>query len=168
MSYNWSEFTVHTYVRRPVNELFSIWATCSGLERFFIKSARLTSPDGRKRGPDDPAQTGDEYHWRFMHEYELTGRIIEVNNNRSITFSFGSMEVNVEVNDVGGLSLVRLWQYNIPFETEEEKASSHLNCRSCWVFFLTNLKSVLESGHDLRESDPARSDCVAVHFKPPA
>ncbi len=55
----------------------------------------------------------------------------------------------------------------IPHNTESDKASSHLNCRSCWVFFLTNLKSVLENKYDLREQDPNLSDCVSVHFEPP-
>jgi hypothetical protein len=31
-----------------------------------------------------------------------------------------------------------------------------MGCRTGWTFFLTNLKSILEKGPDLRESDPRR------------
>ena len=46
---------------------------------------------------------------------------------------------------------------------DPERAWQHLNCRSCWGYFLTNLKSVLEHGTDLRDFEtPELTDAVSI------
>jgi hypothetical protein len=144
-----------------------MWATPGGLEKFFIKSAKHFNSDLTVKKPFEIASSGDIYHWTWIHDYELQGEIIEVTEKPSISFTFGDMAVRVEITDAGNKALVKLIQYNIPDTTEEDKASSHLNCRSCWVFYMTNLKSVLEKGYDLRDDNPDHSDCIAVHYKHP-
>ncbi|MEE8576388.1 MAG: SRPBCC domain-containing protein [candidate division Zixibacteria bacterium] len=168
MTYDWSQFTVHIYCKRSVEETFRCWATSDGLESFFVQSAELTDSHGNHRDGKAPAQLGDRYRFKWIHDYDLSGQILLVDLGRKLKFSFSEMEVTVTISPDGDRSLVRLHQTKIPAETDSEKAANHLNCRSCWVFFLSNLKSVLEYGVDLREHDPLRSDCVAVHFVPPA
>lgn len=166
-NYDWSRFSVHVYCEGSVEKIFSRWVTCRGLESFFIKSSSFTSNDGILRKPGEIAQPNDSYRWRWIHDAELEGNIVAVVNDQSITYTFGSMKFTVSLTEADGRTLVRLHQFEIPFATEKEKASNHLNCRSCWVFFLTNLKSVSEHGIDLREQHPLRSDSPSVHFTPP-
>jgi uncharacterized protein YndB with AHSA1/START domain len=167
MTYDWTQFNIHIYCNKPVDEVFRMWATPEGLEKFFIKSAKHFNPDLTAKKPSEIAKTKDVYHWTWIHEYELSGEILEVTDKPSISFTFGNMAFKINVIDAGEKSLVKLHQYNIPDKTEENKAFDHLNCRSCWVFYLTNLKSVLEKGYDLRDANPDHSDSIAIHFSHP-
>ena len=129
--------------------------------------AEFRGSDDKLRDGDEVVAAGDTYHWRWIHDYELSGTIVESVEDKYVVFTFGSMEVKVSVHPSDEGTLVRLEQYNIPTESEMDKATSHMNCRSCWTFYMTNLKSVCETGRDLRNPDPARSDCIATHFAPP-
>jgi len=166
MAYDWSQFAVHTYIDKPLPDVFRMWTTAAGLEKFFIKKAVNTTPAGTVRSQSDIVSAGDAYAWDFMHDFHLDGAFTEVIEDSRVTFTFGPMMVTVRFRDTDSGTLVRLRQYEIPADSEEEKAANHLNCRSCWVFFMTNLKSVMEHGADVRESDPDRSDCIAIHFQP--
>lgn len=165
-SYDWTRFRVHIYVSRPPEEVYRRWASAAGMESFFLAKAEFRAAEDRLRKPEEVVAAGDTYYWKFLHNYELSGAIIESVGDNYVVFTFGSMEVKVSVHAVESGSLVRLDQYNIPSDTEMNKASSHLNCRSCWAFYMTNLKSVCETGYDLRDRDPARSDCISVDFTP--
>jgi len=52
-----------------------------------------------------------------------------------------------------------LWQENIPTD-EKAKVSWHLGCATGWTFYLTNLKSILEGGLDLRNKDELLTNVV--------
>ncbi len=164
--YDWTRFQIHSYVAAPPADVFRRWATAAGLASFFIRSAEFGFEGGKKRDTDELVAAADEYIWQFLHDFVLRGRIVEVTDKPSLTFTFGEMEVRVAVHEVDTGSLVRLEQYNIPVESDSDRAASHLNCRSCWVFYLANLKSVCEADHDLREHDPNRSDSAAIDFQP--
>jgi uncharacterized protein YndB with AHSA1/START domain len=72
-----------------------------------------------------------------------------------ITFSPNG-EITVRISKDGKYSLVELIQNKIP-TSAKGKIDSHMGCRTGWTFFLTNLKSVLEGGPDLRELDAERA-----------
>ena len=165
-NYDWSQFQVYTYINKPLAEVFQRWATCEGLESFFVQTSKFSSVSGELRKNNQIASSADNYFWKFIHDFDLPGQVVNVMENSFITYTFGVMEVKIEVSTQEKQTLVKLTQYKIPHATEEEKATNHLNCRSCWVFFMTNLKAVMESGTDLREHDPDKSDCISVHFKP--
>lgn len=167
MGYDWSKFKTHVYIDRDVDDVFRAWATPEGLNSFFLKSAKFRDANNILRKSKEIVQAEDKYIWIWNHQYQLEGKIIETTDFPSITFTFGPMDVKVEIHKTENGSLVELTQFNMPHATEEERASNHLNCRSCWVFYMTNLKSVLENEIDLRESDPDKADCHAVHFIPP-
>jgi len=77
-----------------------------------------------------------------------------------VSLTFGSMEVEVSFESVEGGTKVVLQQSGI-----EDKVFSHMNCRSCWLYFMTNLKSVLEHGIDLRDHDhPDRASSMEVGY----
>ncbi len=80
-------------------------------------------------------------------------------------FTFGEMNVAIALNAVGNQTELHLLQTEIP-NTPEGQVGGHLNCRSCWIFFLNNLTSVLDHGHDLRDDQPDRVSSMEVGFVP--
>ena len=75
------------------------------------------------------------------------------------------MNVRIDLLDTGSAVRVHLRQYEIP-DSEEDRVMNHLNCRSCWLFFMTNLVSVLQSGRDLRDIDPKRVSSMEIGYRP--
>jgi hypothetical protein len=80
-------------------------------------------------------------------------------------FTFGSLRVSVRFAAVDGQTELHLVQTGIP-DSPDGRVFGHLNCRSCWIFFLTNLKAVLDAGTDLRDQNPARVSSMEVGFAP--
>jgi hypothetical protein len=48
--------------------------------------------------------------------------------------------------------MVEVTQNNIPIE-EDPKKNLYVGCGEGWLFYMTNLKSILEGGIDLRNKD---------------
>ncbi len=167
--YDWTRFEICFYYDAPPESVFRAWATARGLESFFLETAEHRGPDGAVRGavrgPDDPVEPGDSYRWTWRHGHPLEGRFLTVDPACRIAFTFGSMRVDVRLVDVDGGTRLDLEQTAIP-DTEDGRVRSHLNCRSCWIFFLTNLKSRLATGTDLRDELPERASSMEVGFVP--
>lgn len=163
MQFKWDEFEISYYYPFPVNKVFDAWSNGRGLKKFFIESIKITDigNSSRIRADDENAKTGDKYAWKWRHGYELEGEFIAVSENKEVALSFGSMKVSVSFSQIGDITLLKLKQTGIPI-TEEGKIFSHMNCRICWTFFLTNLKSVLMTGTDLRDTDPNRASSFEI------
>ena len=159
MTYDWTRFSITFFYYAPRERVFAAWATPRGLESFFVRSARFSG-----RGPDDLVVAGDRYEWAYVQDYAHGGEVLEVVPGESVAYTFGSMRVDVTVKETGDGVRVDLVQSNIP-DTEEGRPKSHLNCRSCWLFFMTNLKSILEHGIDLRDrTRPGRASSMEVGY----
>ena len=164
-TYDWTRFELVFYYDQSVENVFLAWSTADGLESFFIEHASFTSLSGVRRDGRDIVESGDTYRWDWRHPNSLDGQITAVELNRHIEFTFGDMKVSLTFSTVGEQTELHLLQSGIA-DTEQGRVSGHLNCRSCWIFFLTNLKSVLESERDLRVADPARVSSMEVGFVP--
>ncbi|HEX4852001.1 MAG TPA: SRPBCC domain-containing protein, partial [Puia sp.] len=68
-------------------------------------------------------------------------------------------QVTISISSEQGETLVILEQDHIPTD-EESKAYFHIGCTKGWVFYLTNLKSILEGGIDLRNKNLALQDMI--------
>lgn len=106
------------------------------------------------------------YHWRWLHDFELDGQVLEVEPERRVSYTFGAaMRIDVTFANRDGAVEVCVHQSGCATE-DPDRAWQHLNCRSCWVYFLTNLKSVLEHGTDLRDHDrPQWTDAVSIGWE---
>lgn len=164
-SYDWSRFDIVFYYDQPPAEVFRAWATSAGLTSFFVETACFASNDGIERASGEIVTVGDRYRWDWRHPYWLEGEVTGLSSSREIAFTFGSMLVSVRLASVDRGTELRLIQTGIP-DSPDGRVFGHLNCRSCWVFFLTNLKSVLGGGADLRDPDPARVSSMEVGFIP--
>lgn len=166
-TYDWSQFHVHMYYDAPIKELFCRFSTAAGLESFFIKNAEHTAQSGKPRDRTEVVQPGDRYEWTYVHDFAHGGTFTEVIQNERIEFTFGSMTVSVSFREVDKMTEVALHQTNCATE-DPERAWQHVNCRSCWIYFLTNLRSVLANGLDLRDHiHPQLNDSVSIGWDAP-
>jgi len=164
--YDWTRFDVCFYYDVPRETVFRAWVTSRGLESFFLETAEHRAGDGAARGPDEAARAGDTYRWMWRHGHGIEGRFLEVESPTRISFTFGGMRVDIRLVEVAGGCRLDLEQTEIP-DTDDGRVRGHLNCRSCWIFFLTNLKSRLAGGTDLRDELPERASSMEVGFVRP-
>ncbi len=164
--YDWSQFHVRMYYLAPLADVFRRFSTAEGLQSFFIHKATHTAADGTPRKPDDHVQTGDQYDWVYVHDFGHGGTFERVERDRLIRFTFGSMKVDVRFKDLREATEVDLHQTGCATE-DPARAWQHVNCRSCWIYFMTNLRSVLAGGPDLRDHrHPNWNDSVSIGFEP--
>jgi uncharacterized protein YndB with AHSA1/START domain len=165
--YDWTRFEINFYYDESPDTVRARWVTSGGLESFFLGSAEHFGPDGRKRGPDESVAPGDRYRWTWRHGHSVEGRYLEPADPAALAFTFGPMRVDVRLFPVREGSRLVLEQTSIE-DSEQGRMFGHMNCRICWVFFLTNLKSVLSTGADLRHENPGRANAHEVGFRLPA
>ena len=118
---------------------------------------------GKEKAPGDTIVQGDTYEWMWHgwpDEVLEKGTVLSNNEKNTLKFSFGKAgNVQVEVKEAGGDTLVELLQYDIP-TTEEGQVNYHIGCTKGWLFYLANLKSVLEGGLDLRNRKVELKDVI--------
>jgi len=164
--YDWGEFEIYFYYPGAIDRVWKAWSTPAGLCSFLLDRCLATDADGEALGPHDTFEPGGTFHFYWRQEHELDGTYLEVDPHRRIAHTFGPMRVTVEFEETDAGTRVRLHQAGIG-ESDNERVGGHLNCRSCWVFFMTNLVSVLATGTDLRHKDPKRVSSMEVGFRPP-
>lgn len=151
--YDWSRFLLRIPVRADREKIFAAWCSQQGLESWFLREASFQDPEGNARNPNEPIQVKDTYLWRWHgwpDDVMEKGLIIESNGNDRLKFSFGKAgNVTISIREDNGETILELLQDEIP-DTDEGRRYYHLGCTKGWVFYLANLKSILEGGLDLR------------------
>ncbi|MFL9482210.1 SRPBCC domain-containing protein [Chitinophagaceae bacterium LWZ2-11] len=159
-AYDWSQFTKRININAPVSLVYDMWSTQSGMEKWFLRLAEFTKKTGALRRLDEHYKEGDNYKW-LWHGYPDSavefGEIKAANGKDFMLFTFCAagaktdMQVSVTIKREEE-TIVELKQFNIP-QDERGKINFHLGCMEGWVFYLTNLKSILEGGIDLRNKN---------------
>ena len=151
--FNWTTFTTRIPVNAPVEKLYWCWATREGIEFWFLRMSEYKTPSGDLRKDNEPVQTGDSYRWRWYgwpDEVTEEGVILDCNAKDFFKFSFGKAgNVTVTLKEEQGENIVELLQDEIPTD-DKSIEYYHLGCMKGWLFYLVNLKSILEGGLDLR------------------
>ena len=154
MKPDWSSFTQRITIDATVRNIYNSWATQSGLEKWFPSSAEFTSPEDELREMNERIQAGDTYLWKwygFPGGAPERGEILEANGYDRLRFTFTDCcIVTVFVKSEGGEKVMELVQENIP---ADDKLGIYLGCSTGWIFYMTNLKSILEGGIDLRNKN---------------
>lgn len=152
-AFNWTTFTVRIPINAPIEKLYWCWAAKAGMEYWFLRLSEYKTTEGRLRELEEPVQKGDTYKWLWHGWPDETveyGEILDCNDKNFLKFSFGKAgNCAVTIKDEAGQIIVELVQDNIP-DDEQGKHYWHLGCKTGWTFYLTNLKSLLEGGVDLR------------------
>lgn len=161
--YDWTAFCKRISIKAPVQAVYDAWAIPAQLEKWFLRQAVFTTPDHGRRAPHSHIQPGDGYQWRWWGYSDAvaeSGQVLAANGSDALQFTFtAGCVVSVSINSEAGETIVELWQENIP-EEELAKADLHLSCSVGWSFYLTNLKSVLEGGLDLRNKNEKLANLV--------
>ena len=154
-NYDWSRFELRIDVKCNIEDAYQAWATKQGLEKWFLRKANFTN-SGLAVGPADYVHKGDEYEWYWFgwsDEMVEKGTILEANGKDLLRFVFGNAgEVSIRIFPEKDIMIVELRQEKIPLENNGQ-VNFHLGCSKGWVFYLANLKSILEGGIDLRNKN---------------
>ena len=158
--YEWTQFKQKEYIKAPLKDVFLKWTTPNGITGWFIKDAKYESPDGKTRAGNDVVTPNDKYTWQFYSGLVMNGKVLEVVPNSSFKFTFGKKEpdsdenvvVNVSFSEKDRITEIQITQRNIA-DNEYGRANFNLSCMVGWSYFMTNLRSIFESGFDYREKD---------------
>jgi hypothetical protein len=175
MNDNWSQFKLRVNIRVPLDKVYPAWATTAGLESWFLRKAVITgdAPDGQGstgqraalRRADGLIQKGDRYEW-YWHGYPDTtvekGTITAANgaNHFAFTFSMGC-PVSISLYRECDETIVELVESGLATD-EETLLKQYVGDSKGWIFYLTNLKSILEGGLDLRNHRPELANVITA------
>ena len=169
MQNDWSSFRLRVNIDVLPAKVYAAWATRAGLESWFLRRGLATvgeaggSPRGEDeptrgagklpRGDDEPLQKGDRYAWQwhgYPDEVEHSGTVMAANgtNQFAFTFTMGCL-VNISIFRECEETIVELMESGLPVD-EETLLKRYVEDYKGWIFYLVNLKSVLEGGLDLR------------------
>jgi uncharacterized protein YndB with AHSA1/START domain len=152
MSNNWSEFKLRINTTASVEKTFKAVATPGGLESWFLREAGVTAA-GKQRPKGDMIQKGDEYHFQWHGHPDTmrhSGKFLSTDGKSVISFTFSQdLPVTISIYRECEETIVELAE---TFDaTVEEVARNHyLGNMKGWIFYLINLKSILEGGLDMR------------------
>ena len=161
--HDWSRFTRSISIKAPVLAIYRAWTIPANMETWFIRYASFRVSNGDLREKTGTIYSGDTYEWLWYGQPDTVvekGRVIETNGVDRVKFSFaGGALVTVDIVEAAGESVVVLTQEGIPTD-DHGKLNYNLECQVGWTFYLTNLKSVLEGGNDLRNKNGSIKDVI--------
>jgi len=164
---DWTRFDLYVAIDADGQEVLAAWSTIGGMEGFFVEMMRITGPDGRARGPREPAKPGDRYIWRWPTGRVVRGEYLETSCKDEVCFTFGESKVSITAKPYRRGTLLRLRQFDIP-DDEYARMHVHANCRAAWVYFLSVLKTLLEKGVDGRDMSRETGASFSTYFDPAA
>jgi len=155
-NFDWSRFTVRINVNASIEKLYWCWATKEGIEYWFLRRSDYKKADGSLCSNTDFVERRSSYSW-WWHGYpdEVVehGEILDCNGQDLFQFRFGDAGIcTVKIYEQEGENFVELVQDKIPTD-EKSKQNWHIGCKTGWTFYMTNLKSLLEGGIDLRNKN---------------
>ena len=153
MKNNWTQFKLRVNINAPVEKAYKAWATQEGLESFFLRSAVFTGGNGKTKKSSSFAEAGDTYDWYWWGYPDSVvekGKVLAANEKDKFSFTFSlGCPVSISIYRESDETIVELIESNLP--ADEETALKHyVGDSRGWIFYLANLKSVLEGGLDLR------------------
>lgn len=162
-TFNMNSFIHAIILKAPAEEVFDYIATPSGIIKWFIGKAKYYYKDSHIRLGNESAQKGDSLLWNWLNkDLELKGVVTESIENKVFSFTFSSLflvSIELSKTDDNKTKMTLKQEYQ---DSATKNDFSYINCCTCWVFFMTNLKSVIEHGIDLREKDVV--DEMMVNF----
>ena len=151
-----SAFKLRVNINASIEKAYQAWSTRAGLESWFLRQAIFKDAEGKDRGSDMPIQENDNYTWRwhgYPDDIAEKGKVLKANGKNlfSFTFSMGC-PVTISIYTELDQTIVELVESNLP--TDEETIKKHyVGDSRGWIFYLANLKSILEGGLDLRNKN---------------
>ena len=150
---DFSQFKLRVNVKASVEDVYKAWGTTAGLNSWFIGKMVFTDERGVVRPDNALVQAGDEYACSFVTAPDkviIKGKVLKANEKDVFSFSFSkNCPVTISIYSEHGETIVELIESNVPNE-EGVVVRQYVSDSKGWIFYLVNLKSVLEGGLDLR------------------
>jgi uncharacterized protein YndB with AHSA1/START domain len=151
-----TKFIKRISIKANPQMIYDSWATPAGLESWFLRLAEFKKPGYERREISEYIQAGDKYFW-LWHGYDdetfESRSVLQANGKDLFQFEFtGDCIVTISILHEAGETICQLTQENIP---SNDDITDHLYvlCGEGWTFYMTNLKSILEGGIDLRNKN---------------
>ena len=147
----WKSFTERIHIYAPMDSLYTAMATAEGLMGWCAMEVDFTDAEGNPLPSGQQATPGDRYQFRWPKDIKEEGEFLEANGTDRVRFAFGEgIECTMDLEDAGdGSIIVTLVQTQD--KGDEMNLKIMLGYMEGWAFYVTNLKSVLEGGSDLRD-----------------
>jgi hypothetical protein len=150
---DFSQFKLRVNIKASIEDAYKAWATAAGLNSWFIGKMFFTDEKGVVRADNDLARVGDEYTCSFLRTPDnvlIKGKVLKANDKNLFSFSFSkNCPVTISIYSEHEETIVELIESNVPNE-EDVVIRQYVSDSKGWIFYLVNLKSVLEGGLDLR------------------
>ncbi|HVS98188.1 MAG TPA: SRPBCC domain-containing protein [Puia sp.] len=150
---DFSQFKLRVNIKASIEDAYRAWTTAAGLNSWFIGKMIFTDGNGVVRPDDAPVQAGDDYTCSFATTPEnvlIKGKVLKANGRDLFSLSFSkNCPVTISIYSEHGETIVELIESNVPNE-EDVVVRQYVSDSKGWIFYLVNLKSVLEGGLDLR------------------
>ncbi|MFI5135298.1 MAG: hypothetical protein ACHQD9_05560 [Chitinophagales bacterium] len=155
-NFDWSKFTLQISVRAETQSVYNAWAVPTALEKWLVSKAEFSIAFTILKSQFDLVQDGDCFEWSWKHDGILDGvkgKIVEANGENFLRFILDDTSMLcVTIRKENGETLVELFHKNIS-ANDEALIVNYLSYLKEWSFYLTNLKSFLEGGIDLRTKE---------------
>lgn len=150
---DFSQFKLRVNIKTSVENAYKAWATAAGLNSWFLGKMIFTDEKGVVRPDDAAVEVGDEYTCAFAKNPDsilVRGKVLKANGKNLFSFSFSkNCPVTVSIYEEHGETIVELIESNVPNE-DDVVVRQFVNDSKGWIFYLINMKSILEGGLDLR------------------
>jgi uncharacterized protein YndB with AHSA1/START domain len=167
MEINWSSFKKRISIKAHPADVYRMWATKEGMESWFLRQCHYTAANGEALMQGNAVQKGNLYTWYWHGWPDDTvekGEILQANGTDELSFTFGqqgagAMICRIRIYTSEGETICELVQENIPVD-DKGKLHYFVGCNTGWTFYMTNLKSILEGGIDLRNKNVTLTDVL--------
>lgn len=160
---DFSQFKLRVNIKTSIENAYRAWATPAGLESWFLRQVVFSADNGVVRAGDELIKEKDQYKMYFnCYPDSVTedGKVLKANDKNLFSFTFSKgCPVTISIYPEHEETIVELVESNLPTDETTIKRY-YIGDSKGWIFYLTNLKSVLEGGLDLRNKNEAISDVI--------
>jgi hypothetical protein len=161
----YDQFKLRVNINCSIEDAYKAWATSAGLESWFLRKATFEDQNGIIRKPDELIHENDKYTmlwYGYMDDVAEKGKVLKANGKDLFSFTFSlACPVTIRIFQEHDETIIELSETNLP-EDEETRLKHFVGDSRGWIFYLTNLKSVLEGGLDLRNKRLEISDVITA------
>lgn len=149
----WSKFRLRVNINTDTKTAYEAWSSPQALESWFLRKAIFKDAQGNLKKGHAAIEEGDTYEW-YWHGYPDSivekGKILKANGKDVFSFTFSlKCPVTISIYPEAGETIVELVETNLPTDRDSGLKYFVGDSRG-WIFYMANLKSLLEGGLDLR------------------
>ena len=162
---DFSNFKLRINIQAPAQLIYRSLATPAGLEQWFLREAIFYSSEHLKREAEELIQVDDTYSMRwhgYSDEITHTGKVLCGDGLQQFGFTFSlGCPVIFNIYPDQKTQILELICRDLPVLNGMPHEHFIIDPRG-WTFYLTNLKSVLEGGLDLRNRDASLTQVITA------